>query len=292
MEIGFLGLGNIGAMLAHNLIEKGNKIHLYNRSAEKMEPFKNKAVLHTDIPSLAQNCEIVLSIVSDDKALEQISFGKNGLIETMRPGSVHVCLSTIAPATAKRLNEAHKEKGVDYMTATLIGRPEAAKARNLVICFSGHSQKKEEILRILEDAGGNKIFQFGNDPQNAAAVKICNNFLIVAAIEAMSEAFNLLRQAGVDKKAFYEMITDTVFNSPIYKNYGKIIVEETYHQKGGFTSQLGLKDTRLAVHLAEDLSAPLPLGDLIKNRFLVNHNRGRNDWDWTSIAEVIKEENK
>ena len=292
MEIGFIGLGNLGTAMAQNLVEGNHRIHLYNRTAEKMEAFKNAAVLHTDIASLAMQCEVVFSTVSDDKAVEDICFGKAGLLETLAPGSVHVCISTISPITARHLHEAHTERGIDYLTATVIGRPEAAKARNLVVCFSGSSHKKQAVLDLLKDAGGNKIFEFGDDPQNAAAVKVCNNFLIVSAIEAMSEAFNLIKQAGVDKKAFYEMITDTIFGSPIYKNYGKIIVEETYQQKGGFTSQLGFKDTKLAVHLAEQLSAPLPLGDLIKNRFMVNHNKRRNDWDWTSIAEVIKEENK
>lgn len=292
MEIGFIGLGNLGTVMVENLFERGHKIHLYNRTTEKMKVFKERGFLHTDIPSFAASCDIVFSIVSDDKAVESISLGKEGLCQHLKPGSVHVCLSTIAPATAAKLHEAHKEKGIDYVTATVLGRPDAAKARNLVICYSGATDKKEEILQLLQDLGGNKIFEFGDDPQKAAAVKVCNNFLIIAAIEAMSEAFNLVKQAGVDSKDFYAMITDGIFNSPIYKNYGKMIVDETYDQKGGFTSQLGLKDTRLALGLAEQVSMPLPLGDLIKNRFMVNHNRGRIDWDWTSIAQVVKEDSK
>ena len=292
MEIGFIGLGNLGTVMVTNLLEQGHKLHLYNRTDEKMQPYKERAFLHKDLPSFAKACDLVLSIVSDDKAVEKISLGKDGLIENLKPESVHVCLSTIAAATATRLEKAHKERKVDYLTATIIGRPEAAKARNLVICFSGESSKKEAVFALLKDLGGNKIFDFGNDPQNAAAVKVCNNFLIIAAIEAMSEAFSLVKQAGVNPRDFYEMLVDSVFSSPIYKNYGKMIVEETYDQKGGFTSQLGLKDTRLALALAEQVSMPLPLADLVKNRFIVNHNRGRIDWDWTSIAQVVKEDSK
>ena len=292
MEIGFIGLGNLGTVMVTNLLEQGHKLHLYNRTDEKMQPYKERAFLHKDLPSFAKACDLVLSIVSDDKAVEKISLGKDGLIENLKPESVHVCLSTIAAATATRLEKAHKESKVDYLTATIIGRPEAAKARNLVICFSGESSKKEAVFALLKDLGGNKIFDFGNDPQNAAAVKVCNNFLIIAAIEAMSEAFSLVKQAGVNPRDFYEMLVDSVFSSPIYKNYGKMIVEETYDQKGGFTSQLGLKDTRLALALAEQVSMPLPIADLVKNRFIVNHNRGRIDWDWTSIAQVVKEDSK
>ena len=290
MQIGFIGLGTLGAILVRNLVDKGHKLHLYNRTTQKMQMYKEDAHLHDSLLSIAPACDIILSIVSDDKAVQAISLGKEGLIENMRPGAVHICLSTISPSISTSLNQAHKEKEIDYITATVIGRPEAARNRNLVICYSGYSPKKETIFSILEDLGGAKIFEFGDDPKMAAAVKVCNNFLIVAAIEAMGETFNLIEKAGVDPKLFYEMITDTIFNSPIYKNYGKIITEKNY-KEAGFTSQLGLKDTKLALGMADESSTPLPLGDLIRNRFFINHNHGRSDWDWTSIVTVIEEEN-
>ena len=291
MQIGFIGLGTQGAILVRNLFDKGHKLHLYNLTTQKMQMYKEDAHLHDSLLSIAPACDIILSIVSDDKAVQAISLGKEGLVENMRPGAVHICLSTISPSISTSLNQAHKEKEIDYITATVIGRPEAARNRNLVICYSGYSPKKETIFSILEDLGGAKIFEFGDDPKMAAAVKVCNNFLIVAAIEAMGETFNLIEKAGVDPKLFYEMITDTVFNSPIYKNYGKIITEKNY-KEAGFTSQLGLKDTKLALGMADESSTPLPLGDLIRNRFFINHNHGRNDWDWTSIVTVIEEENR
>lgn len=291
MELGFIGLGNLGVLLVRNLVDKGYKLHLYNRTKERMEIYNEEAQLHTSLPSMAQICDIILSIVSDDKAVQAISLGKDGLIENMKPGAVHICLSTISPSTSVSLNEVHKEKNIEFLTATVIGRPEAAKNRNLVICYSGSTTKKEAVFSILKDLGGAKIFDFGDDPKMASAVKVCNNFLIVAAIEAMGEAFNLIEKAGVEPKLFYEMITDTLFNSPIYKNYGKIITEKNY-KEAGFTSQLGLKDTKLALAMADESSTPLPLGDLIRNRFLINHNHGRKDWDWTSIIAVIEEENK
>jgi 3-hydroxyisobutyrate dehydrogenase-like beta-hydroxyacid dehydrogenase len=291
MEIGFIGLGNLGTVMVQNLIEKGYKIHLYNRTTEKMERFRNNAQLHTSVASIAKACDIIFSIVSDDKAVTAISLENDGLIKNLKPDAVHVCLSTIAPSTVVSLSEAHKKRTIDYITATVIGRPEAARNRNLVICYSGSTSKKESILTILKDLGGAKIYEFGEDAKSAAVVKVCNNFMIIAALETMGETFNLLENAGVAPKAFYEMITDTIFSSPIYKNYGKIIIEKAYKDPG-FTSQLGLKDTRLALGLADELSTPLPLADLIRNRFFINHNRGRKDWDWTSIVEVIKEENK
>jgi 3-hydroxyisobutyrate dehydrogenase-like beta-hydroxyacid dehydrogenase len=291
MTIGFIGLGNLGTVMVNNLIEKNIPLHLYNRTQEKMKAFSNGAQPHASLSSLAEACDLIISIVSNDKAVEAISYGSKGLIAQMKPGSVHVCLSTIAPSTASMLEEANKEKGIDYCTATIIGRPEAARIRNLVACYSSSTSHKTEVFTILQDLGVARIFEFGGKASTAAAVKVCNNFLMIAAMEAMGEAFNLIERAGGSATDFYEMISNSVFSCPIYKNYGKIIVEKNYKQPG-FTSQLGLKDTRLALQLADETNTPLPLADLVKNRFLVNHNRGRIGWDWASFVEVIREENK
>jgi 3-hydroxyisobutyrate dehydrogenase-like beta-hydroxyacid dehydrogenase len=291
MQAGFIGLGALGTIMVNNLVEKGHSIHIYNRTQEKMELFRGKAELHTSLSSIAETCDIILSIVSDDKALQAITLGKDGLTEHMKQGAVHVCLSTIAASTSSIMHEAHKQKEIDYVTATVIGRPEAARNRNMVICYSGATAKKELVFTLLKDLGGAKIFEFGDDPKKAAVVKLCNNFIIAAAIEAIGEGFNLVEKAGVDQKAFYEMITDFLFNCPIYKNYGKIIMEESYKEPG-FSSQLGLKDTKLVLDLANEVSAPVPIADIVRNRLLINHNRGRKDWDWTSFVAVIKEENK
>jgi 3-hydroxyisobutyrate dehydrogenase-like beta-hydroxyacid dehydrogenase len=291
MEIGFIGLGNLGTVMVNNLIEQGRKLHLYNRTKEKMKPFEANATLHDSIASLAKSCDIVVSIVSDDKAVNAISLGADGLVENMKAGSLHICLSTIAPSTSESLHKEHSQKQIDYLTATIIGRPEAAKARALKVCISGTSSKKTEALEILKDLGGKNFYEFGDDPKSAAVIKVCNNFLILSAIEAMGEAFNLASKAGADASTLYQMITETFFNAPIYKNYGKIILDKSY-DKAGFSSQLGLKDTKLALSLADEVSTTLPIADLLKNRFFINHNRGRNQWDWTSITKVIEEENK
>jgi 3-hydroxyisobutyrate dehydrogenase-like beta-hydroxyacid dehydrogenase len=291
MKTGFIGLGALGSIMVRNLLEKGLEVHIYNRTPEKMEEFRGKAILHNNVASLAQTCDIVLSIVSDDKALEAICIGENQLIQNLKPGSVHVCLSTIAVSTAKRMSEAHNARGIDYTTATIIGRPEAARNRNLVICYSGKTGKQEDVFEVLKNLGGAKIFQFGDDPGMAAAVKLSNNFIIAAAIEAIGEGFNLAERAGVDVKAFYEMITDFLFNCPIYKNYGKIIIEENYKEPG-FTTQLGLKDMRLVEGLANEVSVKMPFAGIVSNRLLANLDRGRKDWDWTSFVAGIKEENK
>ncbi|WP_207492694.1 NAD(P)-dependent oxidoreductase [Aridibaculum aurantiacum] len=289
MEIGFIGLGNLGTVMVDNLLERGRHLHLYNRSKQKLKAYEGKATIHESIASLAEACDIIISIVSDDKAVEAISLGDDGLVNNMKKGAVHVCLSTIAPATSASLHEAHQQKGLEYFSATVIGRPEVAKARNTTVCMSGITQHKEAVVEVLKDLGGKNFYDFGEDVRSAAVIKLCNNFLILAALEAMGEAFNLVAKSGADTAAFFQMITETLFSAPIYKIYGKIIVDKTYDTPG-FTSQLGLKDTKLALALAEEVGATVPIADVVKNHFIINHNRGRNGYDWTSIAKVIEEE--
>lgn len=289
MEIGFIGLGSLGSIMVNNLLEKERNIHLFNRTQEKMQAFENRAVLHKNATSIANTCDVVISIVSDDIAIQALSYGDGGLVQNMKPGSVHICLSTISPSCAGALNKAYTEKQIDYITATIIGRPEAARARSLIICVSGTSSKMDLVTEILKELGGKDLYFFGNDPKTAAVVKICNNFLIISAIEAIGEAFTLAEKAGVDTGSFYKMITETLFNAPIYKSYGKIIMDGSF-EKAGFTAQLGLKDIKLALALADEVSMPLPLADLTRNRLLINRNRGRNGHDWTSVAKVIEEE--
>jgi 3-hydroxyisobutyrate dehydrogenase-like beta-hydroxyacid dehydrogenase len=110
MQIGFIGLGNLGAILVRNLVDKEYKLHLYNRTKEKLEVYSKEATLHDSLPSIAQACDIILSIVSDDKAVQSISLGKEGLVENMKPGTVHICLSTISPSASVSLNQVYKEK--------------------------------------------------------------------------------------------------------------------------------------------------------------------------------------
>src|SRR5881227_3002027 len=107
MEIGFIGLGNLGTVMVNNLIEQGRRLHLYNRTKEKMKPYEANATLHDSVASLARSCDIVVPIVSDDKAVNTISLGTDGLVENMKPGSLHVCLSTISPSTSESLHKAH-----------------------------------------------------------------------------------------------------------------------------------------------------------------------------------------
>ena len=136
-------------------------------------------------------------------------------------------MSTIAPASARRLAEAHRETGAAYVAAPVFGRPDAAAAGQLWIVTSGPAEAKERVRPVLE-ALGQGVHDFGEDPVGAHIVKLAGNFLIAAASEAMAEAYTLGEKCGLDRTRLAEFFGATLFPSRIYQNYGKAIAEHRY----------------------------------------------------------------
>src|SRR6478735_9197739 len=138
MQIGFIGLGNLGTPIAENLLQQHKQLLVYNRTASKAQPLINKgAVLCESVKELAEKCDIVFSMVSDDAALNHIVKSEDGLAANMKEGSIHVSMSTILPATATYLDALHHVHRNHYVAAPVMGRPEAAKARKLNYLVSG-----------------------------------------------------------------------------------------------------------------------------------------------------------
>ena len=288
MNIGFIGLGNLGSPIAENILNKRSQLFVYNRTALKAQPLVDKgAVMCNNVRQLSEKCEVVLSIVSDDTALNDITLGKDGVAENLREGGVHVSMSTILPATAMRLTEKHKESNTYYVAAPVMGRPEAARAEKLHFLVAAEPTIIEMVKPLLKDAGGAGIWEFGNDPAAANVAKLCSNFLIVSAIESMAEGINLAKKSGLDAAAWMNMVTQTLFAAPIYINYGNILLKEMF-QPAGFALRLGLKDVNLVMEQSRKASAPMPIGELMQKRLSECVVNGMGDYDWTSVALALK----
>jgi 3-hydroxyisobutyrate dehydrogenase-like beta-hydroxyacid dehydrogenase len=196
-------------------------------------------------------------------------------------------MSTVSPALAVRLSAQHDLYDSHYVAAPVFGRPEAAEAAKLNIAFSGDASARERVRPILEVLG-QAIFDYGDSVSAANVVKLCGNFLIVAAVEAMAEAYTLAEKNGVDRSALHEMLTQTLFASPIYQSYGRKIAEETYLPVG-FALPLGLKDVRLVSELGEASRTPLPMASVVRDRLITSIAKGRDDLDLTGMALEVSE---
>ena len=288
MEIGFIGLGNLGTPIAENILEKNQRLFVYNRTASKAQPLVEKsATMCNTVKELAQKCDIVFSIVSDDAALNDITKGSNGIAQNLKEHGIHVSVSTILPATATELAQVHKQFNNHYIAAPVMGRPEAARAGKLNFLVSGEQAVIETIKPLLQHAGGIGIWEFGNEIPAANVAKLCTNFLIVAAIESMAEGINLAKKSGTDSTAWISMITQTMFAAPVYINYSNILLKEMF-QPAGFALKLGLKDMNLVMQQSTEVNAEMPIGKLMKQRLHECLEIGLGDHDWTAMELALK----
>jgi 3-hydroxyisobutyrate dehydrogenase-like beta-hydroxyacid dehydrogenase len=177
---------------------------------------------------------------------------------------------------------------VEYVAAPVFGRPDAAAAKRLWVCTSGPAAAKKRVQPVLE-AIGQGIFDFGDDAGSANVVKLCGNFLIASAIEALAESLTLAEKNGVNKSAVAEMLGKTLFSCPVYQGYGKQIAEERF-EPAGFRLVLGLKDISLALETAAASSMPMPLASLLRDRWMTAIAKKRGDMDWTAVALGVAED--
>ncbi len=287
-NIGFIGLGAMGEPMAANLLAAGHKLTVYNRTASKAAPLKNKGAIVAATPAEAATPGgIVFTMLSDDRALDALCSAQPSFVERLGKGGLHVSLSTIAPFTSTRLAAEHRKHGVDYVASPVFGRPEAAATAKLWICASGPAAARERIRPLLASLG-QRTFDFGEDAGAANTVKLCGNFMIASALEGMAEAFTLAEKNGVDPAALADMMGATLFSCPIYQIYSKLLNAGKF-EDAGFRLVLGLKDVNLAVDTAEACAMPLPLGSLVRDRLLASVAKGRGEWDWTAILLDVAE---
>jgi 3-hydroxyisobutyrate dehydrogenase-like beta-hydroxyacid dehydrogenase len=288
MEIGFIGLGNMGRGMAQNLISAGHSVTVWNRTAGRADDLKKLGAHVAASPADAAGTGIVVTMVADDAALESVVFGENGILKALPAGGLHVSASTISVALSKRLTAAHAAAHQSYVAAPVFGRPEAAAAKKLSVVAAGAAPDIARAQPIF-DAIGQRTFIAGTEPHTANTIKVLGNFLIATTIESFGEAFAMARKSGIAPEKFLEILTGTVFTAPLHQGYGGIIAREAY-EPAGFAAALGLKDARLVLQAADAMGVPLPIASVVHDRFLSAVGRGHGEKDWSVIAKLAAED--
>lgn len=285
MNIAFIGLGHMGSGIARNIANAGHHITVYNRTRSRAEQLQSAGVTIADNPRDAvRDAEVVITMLADDHAVENIVLWTDGILQALPEGAVHVSMSTISVALSKRLDSAHKQLKQHYVAAPVFGRPDAAAAAKLFVVAAGTADQIQRCQPIF-DVIGQKTFVAGPEPSMANVVKLCGNFMITSVIESLAESMALVRKSGMDPNHFLEIMTNSLFNAPIYKNYGAIVAQEKY-KEAGFKLPLGLKDNRLVRAAAHDAAVPMPLASLVGDLFLSAIAQGMSEYDWSAIAGV------
>ncbi|MCL2656662.1 MAG: NAD(P)-dependent oxidoreductase [Betaproteobacteria bacterium] len=287
--VAFLGLGNMGMPMARNLLSAGFVVRAFNRSHKPLETLVGAGAIPAGSPAEAVEAGgVAISMLANDAALEAVALGEHGFAQKLGAGGLHISMSTVAPETSRRLAEAHALHGSSFLAAPVFGRPEAAAAKKLWICQSGAAEAKQRAKLFL-DALGQGIHDFGNEPGAANVVKLSGNFLILSAIEALSEALVLAEKHGIERASLAKFLGETIFACPTYQNYARSLAARTF-EPAGFKLELGMKDVRLVRDAAETAQAPMPIADLLHARLLAALAKGRGQLDWTAIEKSSAED--
>lgn len=281
MDVGFLGLGRMGRAMAGNLVKAGHRVRVWNRSPEAAGTIEGAEPVASAAEAFLGDAAITM--LADDAALRAVIV-EGGLLDAPERPKVHLSMSTISVALARDLAALHARAGIAYVGAPVFGRPDAAEKAALNIVAAGADEAIASVQPLL-DAMGTRIWRFGQEPERANAVKLAGNFMLIAAIEAMGEAAAFAEGHGIRGAEVLEMLTSTLFASPVYKGYGGQIMENRY-EPPGFPMRLGLKDIRLALQAGEAAGVPLPFASVLRDNFIDALSHGDGEKDMAALATV------
>ncbi|MCP3101427.1 NAD(P)-dependent oxidoreductase [Myxococcus sp. K15C18031901] len=286
MNVGFVGLGNMGLPMAKQVLSAGHSLTVWNRTASRADPLVKQGARVVASPAdAARGADVVVSMLADDRAAEAVALGQDGVGAGLAKGAVHVSSSTISVALSRRLAEAHARVGQGYVSAPVFGRPEAAEAKQLWVLAAGPAGDVARCKPVLE-ALGRGLTVLGEEATAANVVKLSGNFLIASMMEALGEAFALTRKAGLEPRQFLEVFQSVFARSPIFENYARAIAEERY-APAGFAMRLGLKDVGLVLEAARAAEVPMPLASLLRDQYLGGVAQGHGDLDWSALGALI-----
>jgi 3-hydroxyisobutyrate dehydrogenase len=286
VNIGFIGLGLMGAPMAHNLLRAGFPLIVWNRTAQKADPLvRSGAKLAANLREVAAQADVLITIVSDPPALEEVLFGLNGrgdvgALESLRPGSVLVDSSTVSPDLARRVAAECAERGVDFLDAPVTGGTWGAEKGELVFMIGGKAEVLERVRPVLE-AMGKKYFLLG--PNGAGqTVKLGMNLLLALEVDALVEALALVTTSGVPAERMIEVLQSSMGRSPLLDVKTPLILKNEF--PASFPLRLMHKDMRLALELAREHGVKLPAAEAAYGTFSAVKDASQDDPDFSAVA--------
>jgi len=278
MKIGFLGLGKMGTPMALRLLAVGHELSVWNRTEARTEPLLREGAIAAATPAEAElGADVVMTMLFDDAAHEEVLFGANGLVDALSPGALHISCSTISVALSERLTAEHARRGQLFVAAPVFGRPNVAEAGRLWIVIAGPDAAIAKARPVLEPLSRG-VSVIGPEPKQAHAVKLGGNFLISTMIQSLSESFVFAESQGIPPQTFLEAVNSALFQSPFYAAYGNVMLHPP--EQAGASIDLGAKDTRLLRQAAASRNTRLSLADNLAGIFEQARQAGMADQDW------------
>jgi 3-hydroxyisobutyrate dehydrogenase-like beta-hydroxyacid dehydrogenase len=254
--LGFIGLGDLGAPVAANLLDAGYAVRVYNRTASKAQPLVTKGAVLAERPQDAiEPGGIVISLLWDDASVLKV-MGVEDVLQRLGDG-LHISMTTMTPEGSVALAARHAAHGSTLVEAPIFGRPDAAVAKQLWIPSAGPAEAKARVRPILEACGARGVFDFGEQVGAATAVKLVGNFMIISMASAMAEGLALVSRHGFDPAPVVDMLTSTLFDAPIFHGYRRAFTASAPPPPNA----IPVKDLGLFHQSAAAVGAPSPICD-------------------------------
>jgi 3-hydroxyisobutyrate dehydrogenase len=283
--VGLIGLGLMGGPMGQNLLRAGFPVVVWNRTKAKADDLvREGAKLAADPGAVAGEADVLITIVSDPAALEEVLFGARGAIEALRPGSTLVDSSTVSPELARQIAAACAEHGVDFLDAPVTGGTWGAKKGELVFMIGGKAEVLERVRPVLE-AVGKKFLLLG--PSGAGqTVKLGMNLLLALQVDAFAEALALVTAGGVPAEKLIEVLQSSMARSGVLDVKAPMMVKGEF--PASFPLRLMHKDVRLALELARNKGVTLPCGTAAYATYSAVMNSSLDDPDFSAVARFWK----
>jgi 3-hydroxyisobutyrate dehydrogenase-like beta-hydroxyacid dehydrogenase len=275
IAVSLIGLGAMGSAMATRLLARGHKLTVWNRTPTRAAPHVVAGAALAPSLQAAAHAPLVITMLADDAALLAVA---PSLAAHMPAGALHLSMSTVAPETSDHLAALHAAAGQSFLAAPVFGRPPAAEAGQLFILAAGADAALAQAQPLFESLG-KAHFPLGPTPSQANVAKLAGNFMIMGLTASLGEALAAGQRHGIPPAALLNLFTSTLFDSPITRNYGAMIVENRFHP-AGFTAKLGTKDLALFRHTAGNA----PLATLLEDKLHSLIAAHGPDIDWAAIG--------
>ena len=288
-KIGIIGLGMLGNAVALHLLDSGFEVTVYNRTKEKTTKAREKgAKVVTSPKEIAENSELIITVVKDATAVKEISFEKDGIIEGMHEKLIVADMSTIDPSESKNITRKFQEHNIHKLDIPVMGGPNVAITGDLVMMASGNKESFDHCKNVFEKIA-NKVFFLGESGV-AHSVKLAMNLQITMLALALSEGIILVEKANVDPKIFLKILNSTYFKTGMSEKKAFKMIDGKYDAT---FSLINLKkDISTITSAAKSLGIELPM---IKKAEEVYENavkEGFGELDYTGIIKYIKKINQ
>ena len=289
MKIGIIGIGMLGEAVALNLLNLGFDVSVYNRTKEKaVEVEKNGATVMNSPKAVADNSELIIIIVKDASAVKEVSFGKNGIIESENKKLIVADMSTIEPSESREIADKFEQKQIQKLEIPVMGGPNVAITGKLVMMASGPKNSFEQCKTIFEKIA-NKVFFLGIQG-TANSIKLAMNLQITMLALSLSEGITLVEKSEVDPKIFLEVLNSTYFKTGMSENKAFKMIDGDYDAT--FTLSNLKKDISTMISTSKKLGIELPMIMKAEKIYENAIKEGLGNNDYTGIIEYIKKINK